>query len=140
VHLDVAERALGGDVGERAVGPGRCEVDDAVVVDAQAGDDLLQAGAALERELDLDRNSLAGVEDGVGEVGLRSPVGAGAGAEAARERAFAFPLAETELVFEQEANVGDGFEVGDEAVVGLPGAKARAGDARAAAREPDERR
>jgi hypothetical protein len=81
VHLDVAERALGGEVCECSVGTGRCEVDDPVVVDAEAGDDLLQAGAALERELDLDRDPLGGVEETVGEVGVRVPVAAEAAGE-----------------------------------------------------------
>ena len=120
MHLDVAEGALGGEVGERPVGARRCEVHDAVVLDAQVGDDLLQAGAALERELHLDRNPLGGMEDAVGEVGSRVPVGA----EAAGERAFAFPAAETELVLDEKADVGDRLEVGDQAVVWLPGAEA----------------
>ena len=56
------------------------------------------------------------------------------------EGALACPLAEPELAFEQEANVGDGLDVPNKAVVRLPGAKARTGDARAATRQPDERR
>ena len=49
-------------------------------------------------------------------------------------------MPEPELVLEEQADVGDGLDVADEAVVGLPGAEARAGDCRAAARQPDERR
>ena len=43
-------------------------------------------------------------------------------------------------MFEEEADVDDCLDAADEAVVGLPGAEARTGDARAAARQPDERR
>jgi len=64
----------------------------------------------------------------------------GAGGEALGKRALASPLAELELAFEEEADICDRLDVADETVVGLPGAKARAGDARAAARQPDERR
>lgn len=56
------------------------------------------------------------------------------------EGALACPLAEPELAFEQEANVGDSLDVPNKTVVRLPGAKARTDDARAATRQPDERR
>jgi hypothetical protein len=136
VDGDVGEGVVGGEFVEGVVESGWGEVPDVVVVDAEVGEDLLEAGAAFEGELDLDRDPFGCAEDGVGEVVLGAPVGAGAAA--AGERAFALPGAEVELVFEQEADVGDGLEVGDEAVVGLPGAEAAAGDACAAACEPEE--
>ena len=40
----------------------------------------------------------------------------------------------------EKADVGDGLDVPDEAVVRLPGAEAGPGDARAAAGQPDKRR
>src|SRR5438105_15346440 len=63
-----------------------------------------------------------------------------AGMEALRDDAFAFPAAEAELALEQQPNVGYRFDVGGEALVGLPGAEWRLGDLAAAAGQPDEGR
>jgi hypothetical protein len=60
--------------------------------------------------------------------------------EALRDGAFALPDAEPELAFEQQADAGDGLNVGGEALLWVPGAKRRLGDLAAAACEPDEGR
>ena len=116
--------------------PRQREIPDLVVGDADVEDDLFEPGATLQRELDLDRGPLRGEEDGVGEMlpSLR------ASRELLCEEALACPLAEPELAFEQEADVGDGLDVPNKTVVRPPGAKARTGDARAATRQPNERR
>lgn len=129
-------RRFGGELAQNRQKPRRGEVPDLVVGDAQVENDLLEPAAALAGQLDLDRGLLRCVQDAVGEV--RAPFGAGR--EALGERTLALPATEPELLFEEEANVGDGLDVLDEAVVGLPGADAAAGDARAAARKPDKRR
>jgi len=110
------------------------EVPDVVVGDADVEHDLLEPYAALAGQLDLNRG-LRREQDAVGEI--RAPFGTRR--EALSERALAPPLPEPELLFDEKPDVGDGLEVPDEAVVGLPGAEARAGDRGAAARQPDER-
>ena len=127
---------LGGAFSEVRDEPGRGEVPDLLVGDAEVEDDLFDALAALERELDLDRRRGVAVEDRVGEVVAVERAGAGL----LGEGAFALPAAEPELAFEEQADVGDRLDVADEPVVGLPGAEAAAGDRAAAAGEPDERR
>jgi hypothetical protein len=112
------------------------EVPDLLVGDAEVEDDLFDALAALERELDLDRRCGVAVEDRVGEVVAVARAGAGLLGECA----FALPAAEPELLLDEEADVGDRLDVADKTVVGLPGAEAAAGDRAAAAGEPDERR
>ena len=107
-----------------------------VVGDADVEDDLLESLAALAGELDLDRRLLRSEQDAVGEVG--APLGTGR--KPLGKRALATPLAEPELLFDEEADVGDRLDVLDEAVVGLPGAEARAGDRGPAACQPDKRR
>ena len=129
-------RHLGGALAEPREESGRGEVPDLVVGDAEVEDDLVDPLAALERELDLDRGLRVAVQDRVGEVVAVARARAGLLCECA----FALPAAEPELVFEQQADVGDGLEVADEAVVGLPGAEAAARDRAAAAGQPDERR
>jgi hypothetical protein len=70
-----------------------------VVGDAEVEDDLLDALAALERELDLDRRRGVAAEDGVGEVVAVARARAGL----LGEGAFAFPAAEPELLLQQQA-------------------------------------
>ncbi len=136
VHEDVAERVVRGEVAQDAVQPAAGEVPDLVVVEAEVGDDLLEPATALERQLDLDRNTLGRVQDRVGQVSAKPPVGA----QAPRDRPLAFPSSESQLPVEKEAHVGHGLEVVDEPVARLPGAQPVAGDRRAAAGQPDERR
>ena len=95
---------------------------------------MFEPVAALAGQFDFDRCLLRCEQDTVGE--MSAPFGAGR--EALGERTLAPPLPEPELVLDEQANVGNGLDVADEAVVGLPGAEARVGDARAAAGEPDE--
>ena len=116
--------------------PRQGEIPDLVVGDADVEHDLFEPSAALERELDLDRRLPWSEEDGVGEMlpPLRTS------RELLCEGALALPVAQKELAFEQEANVRDSLDVPNKTVVRLPGAEARAGDARAATRQPDERR
>jgi len=127
---------LGGALAQVREEPRRGEIPDLLVGDAEIEDDLLDALAALERELDLDRRRGVAVEDRVGEV-----VAVGrARTRLLGEGAFAFPAAEPQLLLEQQADVADRLDVADEAVVGLPGTEAAAGDRGPTAGKPDERR
>ena len=136
VDGDVAVGHVGGELAQAKEEPRRSEVPDAVVADGVVEHDLLEASAALEGELDLDRGPLRGEEDGVDEMVAE----AGLRPRLLGKEALAAPLSEAELVLDEEADVGDGLDVRNEAVVGLPSAEARAGDARAATCQPDERR
>ena len=116
--------------------PRQGEIPDLVVGDADVEHDLFEPA----RLFSVSSTSIA-VRPGVrrtasGRCSRRSERAANC---FARERSHV-QSPEPELAFEQEANVGDSLDVPNKTVVRLPGAEARAGDARAATRQPDERR
>jgi hypothetical protein len=135
VDGDVVVGRRRGELEEGGPEPFGGEVPDRVVVPAQLLDDRCEPGAALEGELDLDRDPLVAGEDCVGQAGPA----VGARRPGLRERAFAFPGSEPQFAFEQQAQVGDGLDVRSEAGVRVPGAVDGADESAAAAGEPDER-
>lgn len=116
---------------------GRGEVGDRPVAGDELGHDLLDPGAAFERQLDLD-GDLAAVDDheAVGAVALT----AAGGGELAVQLALADPLSARMPVEDVQAHVGDRGDVGEHAWVGAPHGVVDPGERCAAAREPDEDR
>ena len=134
VDADVLAQRLLGELAHDAEAGGRGEVPDLVVAAGELGDDLGPAGAALQAELDLDRDGTGvEVEEPVGEVRpVDRPRREGAG-----ELALAGPAAESELVFEADADVADGGDVVEHPQLRSPELELAAGGVAAVAGQPE---
>ena len=116
--MDAVAADVGRDRGEGVPDGRRGEIGDRAVAGDKLGHDLLDPGAPLERQLDLD-GDLAPVDDDepVGPVSLGAPFGGG---ELAVQLALADPHGAGMPVEDVEAHVCDGGDVREHPGVGAP--------------------